>query len=291
MPDDNEARIAGRPLPARLHGLARLLRRQARAQRASLQSRALYKRGHEFAAGYDDHQPPIPQAAALPNQLEAYFDAHLTGPGLWKWRHYFDIYDRHFQRFTGRTVDVVEIGVFSGGSFMMWRDYFGSQAQLHGVDIEPACRVYASDGVRIFIGDQADPGFWRDFSHEVPAIDIVIDDGGHEANQQIETLEALLPLLRPGGVYLCEDIHGDGHGFHAYVAGLSSQLHSMSSARAPMVYDSLPFQRSIDSIHLYPFVTVIEKRRTPLETLEAPKHGTEWQPFYETPTGSSRPSS
>jgi Methyltransferase domain len=272
MPVENVARIGARRLPAPLYRLARHVRRQVRAKQAAL-------RGHEFAAGFEDRQPPTPGENAPPNQLEAYFDAHRTGPGIWKWRHYFEIYDRHFQKFTGKKVDVVEIGVFSGGSFMMWRDYFGSQAQLHGVDIEPACRVYEGDGVRIFIGDQADPGVWREFLREVPAFDIVIDDGGHEASQQIETLEALLPHLRPGGVYLCEDSTGDDHAFHMYVAGLASQLHSVSSARPPMVYDTLPFQRSIDSIHLYPFVTVIEKRQTPLETLEAPKHGTEWQPF------------
>ena len=181
---------------------------------------------------------------------------------------------------------MVEIGVFSGGSFMMWREYFGSQAQLHGVDIQPACRVYAGDGLRIFIGDQADPGFWRDFLREVPAFDIVIDDGGHEAREQVETLEALLPHLRPGGVFLCEDIHSTTHVFHAYIAGLSRYLHAQGTHRPPgLAYDALPFQSRIDSIHLYPFVTVIEKREAPVNIFEAPKHGTEWQPFYEAPAG------
>jgi hypothetical protein len=48
-----------------------------------------------------------------------------------------------------------------------------------------------------------------------------------------------------------------------------------------MVHDALPFQRSIDSVHLYPFVTVIEKREVPLDVLVAEKRGTEWQPFYD----------
>jgi hypothetical protein len=52
----------------------------------------------------------------------------LSAQAYGKWRHCFAIYDRHFRKFVGRTVDVVEIGVFSGGSFMMWREYFGSQA-------------------------------------------------------------------------------------------------------------------------------------------------------------------
>ena len=43
-------------------------------------------------------------------------------------------------RFIGRAVNVVEIGVYSGGSLRMWRDYFGESAVIHGVDIEEECR-------------------------------------------------------------------------------------------------------------------------------------------------------
>ena len=39
------------------------------------------------------------------------------------------------------------------------------------------------------------------------------------------------------------------------------------------------FQSAIDSIHCYPFLTVIEKRRTPVSELVAPKRGSEWAPF------------
>jgi hypothetical protein len=44
------------------------------------------------------------------NPLRLFFDAHTEGPGIWKWRHYFDIYDRHRGRFRNRTVRVLEIG-------------------------------------------------------------------------------------------------------------------------------------------------------------------------------------
>jgi len=30
------------------------------------------------------------------NPVATYFEAHKEGPGIWKWRHYFDIYHRHF---------------------------------------------------------------------------------------------------------------------------------------------------------------------------------------------------
>jgi hypothetical protein len=250
--------------------------------RAELAFRTRHKQGRAYAEAFVDHEPPSAQQSA--GRIETYFDAYTEGPGVWKWRHYFDIYERHFARFVGTPVTVVEIGVFSGGSFGMWSDYFGRGAQLVGTDIEPACRVYAGGQVRIFIGDQADPGFWRDFLREVPSFDIVIDDGGHQAHQQIPTLEALLPHLRPDGVFLIEDVFGVDNPLHAYVAGLSRQLHQGVFTQ-PLRYGASAFQRAIGSIHLYPLVVVIEKRHTKLEIFEAPKRGTEWQPGYDEVAG------
>ena len=216
--------------------------------------------------------PPARRAGAL----ERYFDANTEGPGIWKWRHYFDIYERHFERFVGQEVHVVEVGIYSGGSLPMWRRYFGDGCRIYGIDIEPACRAYERDGVRVFIGDQANRDFWADFRRQVPRVDILIDDGGHEPHQQIATLEAMLPHIAPGGVYLCEDIHGAFQPFHAFVDGLSRPLNAIHDA-----YRSTPpnaLQRHVGSVHRYPLVTVIEKPAV-AAPFEAPRHGTEWQPW------------
>jgi hypothetical protein len=206
-------------------------------------------------------------------RLARYFEQHTKGPGLWKWRHYFPIYERHFSRFIGHTdLHIVEVGVYSGGSLPMWLDYFGAGAHIYGVDIEDACRVYAGDQIDVFIGDQADPAFWQEFLREVPKVDILIDDGGHEAHQQIATLKAMLPAISPGGVYLCEDSHAAGHPFHAFIDGLGRGLHNVRQEPSPL-------QQHITSIHRYPLVTVIEKPLLPVPQFEAPKHGTQWEPF------------
>ena len=52
------------------------------------------------------------------NDLEKYF-AKNTGRLIHKWKHYFEIYDRHFSRFRGSNVHVVEFGVSHGGSLRM----------------------------------------------------------------------------------------------------------------------------------------------------------------------------
>lgn len=215
-----------------------------------------------------------PRAA---NPLASYFESHNEGPGIWKWEHYFDIYHRHFSKFVGREVHVLEVGIYSGGSLLMWRKYFGEHSHIYGVDINEACRAYEDDRTKVFIGDQADRSFWAELRKAAPLIDIVIDDGGHLPGQQLVTLEEMLPHMRPGGVYLCEDIHNRFNGFAAYVQGLSDNLNESLWQGITHTTPST-FQAAINSIHLYPFAAVIEKCDRPVHEFFAPRHGTQWQP-------------
>jgi hypothetical protein len=219
------------------------------------------------------------------NPLRAYFDSVTEGKGVWKWLHYFDIYHRHMQKFVGEEVHVLEVGIYSGGSLDMWKAYFGPKCRMYGVDIEQACKVYEDERTRVFIGDQADRNFWKGFRKEVPLLDVVIEDGGHLPEQQIVTLEETLPYMRPGAVYICEDIHGTHNRFAAYVHGLTTAMNAVAlqdasaDEGAQSVVRCSNLQRSIGSIHHYPFITVIEKASAPVDRLLSVKHGTVWQPF------------
>ena len=220
----------------------------------------------------------------MTNPLRKYFDEHNQGAGIWKWNHYFDIYDRHFSKFRGREVNIMEIGIYAGGSLEMWRDYFGPKANLYGVDIQDACKACEKEGTRVFIGDQADPVFWAEVKDQIPKLDVVIDDGGHTPEQQRVSLDQLLPHLRAGGVYCCEDIHGFPNEFAAYVHKLSHRLndsrniqeHKENNDRS-LAGATNPFQARINSIHLYPFVAVIEKNDASVAEFVAPKRGTIWE--------------
>lgn len=249
------------------------------------------QRGYDFARrwrGGASGSAPAPAEAERENALRVFFEARATGRGIMKWRHYFDAYDRHLSRFVGREVTILEVGIYSGGSLEMWRSYFGPRCRVVGVDIQDACRVYENDATRIFIGDQADRSFWRRLLADLPPVDVVIDDGGHAAEQQIVTLEETLPGLAPGGVFICEDTHGDFDRFQAYVRGLVASLNAFEPDASDLEFlrdgkgiasHPTAFQRDIRAIHSYPYLTVIEKRDAALEHLVCPKHGTEWQPF------------
>ena len=215
------------------------------------------------------------------NPLERYFDSVTEGPGIWKWRHYFPIYHRHLAKFVGREVHIVEIGIYSGGSLPMWLDYFGESCQIYGIDIEPACVKHERDGVRVFIGDQADPAFWQRFVSELPRIDVVIDDGGHLAHQQIATLRSLLPHIAPGGVYICEDILDLASPFHSFVEGMTRPLGHLSLSEVSDGHEraaARSVHQQIASLHRYPLLTVLEKPERRVEGFDLLKHGTLWQP-------------
>jgi hypothetical protein len=274
-------------LPSKLKALSKLVGSFVRHPSLSVRTlRGLPEsvRAYVYAEGWrcstaNQTNTPAP-GAEVPldsrNPLREYFDAHETGRGIWKWTHYFEIYHRHFSKFIGREVHVVEVGVYSGGSLDMWKEYFGPDCRVYGVDIEPACKAYEDDRTQILIGDQADPKFWQRFREQVRSVDILVDDGGHLPEQQIVTLEEMLPHLRHGGVYLCEDIHAFHNRFAAYVSAFADRINAAPNGEA-----STDFQRSIHSVHLYPYVTVIEKCSCPREKLVAPRHGTEWQPFLQ----------
>lgn len=131
-----------------------------------------------------------------------YNQTQLTG----KHSSYFPIYDKLFHPFVGTQLVFVEVGVMHGGSLYMWRDFFGKSARIIGIDNSVSAKQFSND-FEIFIGDQADPIFWEKFYSGIGQIDILLDDGGHRNNHQIQTVVSATPHIRSGGLIVVEDTH------------------------------------------------------------------------------------
>lgn len=241
-----------------------------RSVRGGLNDRLLMRQGQLFGC----ELPELESGTRPPaGDLERYFDAHTEGLGIAKWPHYFPIYERHLNRLRGQEAHLVEIGVFSGGSLPMWREYLGPRSRVTGIDVEPACKAYDGDRISVVIGDQGDPAFWQRFLAEAGPIDAVIDDGSHRSVDQICTLRALLPRLRPGGVYLCEDVVGTNNEFARFVDGFTRNLDAYDGGDKS---NTTPFQRGIASVHRYPYVTVVERTHASVGRFEGVERGTAW---------------
>jgi hypothetical protein len=196
-----------------------------------------------------------------------YFNHH--GRVIHKWLHYLEAYDKNFSRYRNTSVKMLEIGVFQGGSLELWREYFGPQATIFGVDIDPECANRVNEPNQVRIGSQDDAAFLVQVVEEMGAPDIILDDGSHVSRHQLASFSILFPLLKDGGLYVIEDLHTaywpgfyeGGYRRSNTAIGLIKQiiddLHSWYHERPT----STPAKEEISAIHVYDSIVFVEKKK------------------------------
>jgi SAM-dependent methyltransferase len=190
-----------------------------------------------------------------------------TGRVAHKWTHYFPIYERHFARFQDTSCLVVEIGCGRGGSLQMWKRYFGPNAHVVGLDLEPRCKEFEEDQIDVFIGDQSSPEFLTTVIDAVGAPDVVIDDGSHRMEHVAATFQLLYPKVAKNGIYLVEDLHTAyweeyGGGYRksdTFIERCKSLVDSLNAYHARGAIPVDEFARTTMSMHFYDSVVVFEK--------------------------------
>lgn len=101
------------------------------------------------------------------------------------------------------------MGVFGapGASHRGWRSLF-PQGSVYGADIDRGI-LFQEDRIQTFYCDQLDKSSIRSIWSQ-PALlsgaDIIIEDGLHTFEANVSFLEGSLDHLRPGGIYVIEDI-------------------------------------------------------------------------------------
>lgn len=185
-----------------------------------------------------------------------------------KWHHYIPLYDRYFSPYRGRQVRFLEIGVSKGGSLQLWRKYFGNDAIICGIDVNPECAKLDGNSAMVRIGSQADARFLNSVIEEMGGIDIVLDDGSHQMAHIRASLAALFPRLRDGGIYMIEDLHtaywkGFGGGYHSkgnffrFISELVDDMHNWYHRRK-MLHAAI--SNNCSGIHIHDSIVVIDKR-------------------------------
>lgn len=156
---------------------------------------------------------------------------------------YFQVYEDLLKKYRGRKITFVEIGVLNGGSLFMWRSFFGQQARIIGVDLDPCAKKWESGGFEICIGNQGDERFWDNFFSIFGDVDVVLDDGGHTNSQQIVTAHSTLPHIKDGGSLIVEDVHSSylrdfGNPSRFSFVNYSKKLIDSINSRFPLVHAS-----------------------------------------------------
>lgn len=123
-----------------------------------------------------------------------------------KWVNYFDIYDECFRRYIANSPYVLEIGVQNGGSLQILNKYL-KNATLYGVDIDPkVINLNLEPNIHLFNFNITDEkAINQNFKNL--NFDIIIDDGSHICSDIIQTFKLFFSRLKPGGVFLIEDLH------------------------------------------------------------------------------------
>ncbi|WP_295159061.1 class I SAM-dependent methyltransferase [uncultured Brachyspira sp.] len=207
--------------------------------------------------------------------LHNYF-LNNKGEAIFKHLPFFDIYERHFSKYRGKDINMMEIGVGSGGAVKMWREYFKNNnskanVNIYAIDKNPKCLQFEENNIKIFIGSQDDRDFLKEVKKQIPKLDILIDDGGHKMNQQIITFEEMYEHIKDDGIYLCEDVYTSywanfGGGYknpNSYIEYTKNLIDSLNAYWAAEEDDLYPnnFTDSTYSIHYYDAVVVIEKKK------------------------------
>ncbi len=187
-----------------------------------------------------------------------------------KWIDYLPIYERFFAPYRGTKMTLIEIGVSQGGSLDMWREYFGPQASITGIDVEPACAEKVDAPNRVRIGSQADQDFLSSIIEEAGPPDIVIDDGSHVSDHQLTSFQSLWPALKDGGLYIIEDTHtaywpkfGGGFEKKGTAIELAKELADDMHAWYHDQETRHAAKDEIAGVHIFDSVTIIEKRKKP----------------------------
>ncbi len=119
---------------------------------------------------------------------------------------YVSFYEILFAPIRDQAERVLEIGVLNGDSVRLWRDFF-PRAEIFGIDIIDTSQ-HETERIHTFIADQANREQLQRFvDTHGSGFDIIVDDGGHTMEQQQTSFGFLFPHVRPGGIYIIEDIH------------------------------------------------------------------------------------
>ena len=129
-------------------------------------------------------------------------------------------YTQHYEQLLSEVrndfTKVLEIGVETGRSHRRWLEYFPN-AKIYGYDIfeygyDELQRLQKDnpflDRSVMFKGDQSNVEDLNRFKSEHgDNFNMIIDDGGHTMEQMQTSLNHLWDSVKPGGIYVIEDLH------------------------------------------------------------------------------------
>jgi hypothetical protein len=118
---------------------------------------------------------------------------------------YEEFYPKIIDDLKGLKSNILEVGI-AYGAFLQFLHEALPDAKLHGMDINYNYinSVDADFSYVDFLtsGDQTDASIFKD----IPMMDLIIDDASHISSNSISTFNILKEKIKPGGLYIIEDV-------------------------------------------------------------------------------------
>ena len=124
---------------------------------------------------------------------------------------YLPLYDELLKSRKDSAKNVIEIGVYAGGSIKLWNDYF-TNANVYGVDIENETRPFIANAIDILSGCErvklhlGTNAYSQNIFGIGVQFDFVIDDGPHTLQSMLDCISLYAPTLTEKGILIIEDV-------------------------------------------------------------------------------------
>jgi spermidine synthase len=124
---------------------------------------------------------------------------------------YLPIYEEILSPYRTAAKNILEIGLFNGDSLRMFEQYFSGK--VYGIDCDEQphagladLRPIISEGkYNIFIMDATNSYHASQHFSNIK-FDVIIEDAGHDINQQLLLYATWKPYLSEGAIYIIEDV-------------------------------------------------------------------------------------
>lgn len=121
----------------------------------------------------------------------------------------------HYERLVGELrflpCTMIEIGVASGASLKMWHEWM-PKAFVYGFDINGYDQIFG-ERIRTVQGNQGKTEDLEKLVKQTGNFHFIVDDAGHNVEEEKVSYDYLWPLLLSGGWYIVEDLNGFENGF------------------------------------------------------------------------------
>lgn len=165
-----------------------------------------------------------------------------------------DVYEDYFKKYSNPRI--LEIGVYNGASMETYNEYFNYKCTILGIDNGEQLRYASSHpNILITLADQSNPEHLA--SQVGTGYDIIVDDGSHFVEHQINCFEVLKDKVNKGGIYIIEDLHACYHEFYNpkglthtvdYLLNLKNNL--PDNIKAITIFSDVPLKQATNLSHI-----------------------------------------